>query len=90
MTSLIKNWTNSSCIAGYIGQLDGKDFVLICVKDAHNLYKEAYSFYVRFSKPEQAQEKEQQINVQVLRGLGVTRQSCDFAFSHLLKFITAN
>lgn len=54
MTSLIKNWTNSSCIAGYIGQLDGKDFVLICVKDAHYLYKEAYSFYVRFSKPEQA------------------------------------
>merc|ERR1719491_2755459 len=55
-------------VAGYIDQLDNfdaKDIALICVSESHMLYEEAYSIYVKFSKPEHMQTKEDQSELQV-------------------------
>merc|ERR1711935_226612 len=55
-------------VAGYIDQLDNfdaKDIALICVSETHMLYEEAYNIYVKFSKPEFTEEKEDQAEMQV-------------------------
>mmetsp|Transcript_17587 Transcript_17587/g.26695 ORF Transcript_17587/g.26695 Transcript_17587/m.26695 type:complete len:1735 (-) Transcript_17587:150-5354(-) len=56
-------------VAGYIDQLDNfdaKDIALICVSESHMLYEEGYSIYVKFSKPEYTQDKDDQVEMQVL------------------------
>jgi len=56
-------------VAAYIDQLDNfdaKDIALICVSESHMLYEEAYSIYVKFSKPEFSHDKEDQTEMQVL------------------------
>jgi len=56
-------------VAGYIDQLDNfdaKDIALICVSETHMLYEEGYGIYVKFSKPEYTQDKDDQIEMQVL------------------------
>jgi clathrin heavy chain len=56
-------------VASYIDQLDNfdaKDIALICVSESHMLYEEAYSIYNKFAKPEFTQEKEEQVEMQVL------------------------
>mmetsp|Transcript_46155 Transcript_46155/g.70589 ORF Transcript_46155/g.70589 Transcript_46155/m.70589 type:complete len:1732 (-) Transcript_46155:57-5252(-) len=56
-------------VAGYIDQLDNfdaKDIALICVSDTHNLFEEGFSIYTKFSKPEFTQDKDDQIEMQVL------------------------
>lgn len=58
-----------SRVSGYIDQLDNfdaKDIALICVSESHMLYEEGYSIYVKFSKPEHTQDKEEQVEMQVL------------------------
>jgi len=59
---------DGSRVAGYIDQLDNfdaKDIALICVSESHMLYEEAYSIYVKFSKPEFMESKEDQSEMQV-------------------------
>lgn len=56
-------------VAGYIDQLDNfdaKDIALICISESHMLYEEGFSIYTKFSKPEFTQEKEDQVEMQVL------------------------
>lgn len=56
-------------VSGYVDQLDNfdaKDIALICVSEQHMLYEEGYNIYVKFSKPEFTQDKEDQIEMQVL------------------------
>mmetsp|Transcript_26943 Transcript_26943/g.41276 ORF Transcript_26943/g.41276 Transcript_26943/m.41276 type:complete len:1727 (-) Transcript_26943:146-5326(-) len=56
-------------VAGYIDQLDNfdaKDIALICVSESHMLYEEAFSIYNKFAKVEYTQEKEEQVEMQVL------------------------
>jgi clathrin heavy chain len=56
-------------VAGYIDQLDNfdaKDIALICVSESHNLFEEGFSIYTKFSKPEFTQDKEEQVEMQVL------------------------
>lgn len=56
-------------VASYIDQLDNfdaKDIALICVSESHMLYEEAYSIYNKFAKPEFTQDKEEQVEMQVL------------------------
>lgn len=56
-------------VAGYIDQLDNfdaKDIALICVSESHNLFEEGFSIYTKFSKPEYTQDKEEQVELQVL------------------------
>lgn len=56
-------------VAGYIDQLDNfdaKDIALICVSESHMLYEEGFNIYVKFSKPERTQDKEEQVEMQVL------------------------
>merc|ERR1712151_1111854 len=60
---------DASRVAGYIDQLDNfdaKDIALICVSENHMLYEEAYSIYIKFSKPEFTPECEYQVEMQVL------------------------
>mmetsp|Transcript_32005 Transcript_32005/g.47250 ORF Transcript_32005/g.47250 Transcript_32005/m.47250 type:complete len:1732 (+) Transcript_32005:118-5313(+) len=60
---------DSTRVAGYIDQLDNfdaKDIALICVSESHMLYEEGYSIYVKFSKPEYTQDKDDQVEMQVL------------------------
>jgi clathrin heavy chain len=60
---------DSSRVAGYIDQLDNfdaKDIALICVSESHNLFEEGFSIYTKFSKPEYTQDKEEQVEMQVL------------------------
>jgi clathrin heavy chain len=60
---------DASRVAGYIDQLDNfdaKDIALICVSESHMLYEEGYSIYVKFSKPEHTQDKEEMLEMQVL------------------------
>jgi clathrin heavy chain len=42
------------------------DIPFICVNDTHMLFGEACSIFVKFLKPEQTQEKDEQIDLQVL------------------------
>jgi len=56
-------------VASYIDQLDNfdaKDIALICVSESHMLYEEAFSIYVKFSKPEHSVEKDDQVEYMVL------------------------
>jgi len=56
-------------VAGYVDQLDNfdaKDIALICVSESHMLYEEAFTIYVKFSKPEFTSEKDEQTEMQVL------------------------
>lgn len=56
-------------VAGYVDQLDNfdaKDIALICVSESHMLYEEAFTIYVKFSKPEFTAEKDEQTEMQVL------------------------
>lgn len=56
-------------VAGYIDQLDNfdaKDIALICVSETHMLYEEGYNIYVKFSKPEFTQDKDEQVEMMVL------------------------
>jgi clathrin heavy chain len=56
-------------VASYIDQLDNfdaKDIALICVSESHMLYEEAFSIYNKFAKPEFTQDKEEQVEMQVL------------------------
>ncbi|GKY91971.1 hypothetical protein MPSEU_000168700 [Mayamaea pseudoterrestris] len=56
-------------VAGYVDQLDNfdaKDIALICVSEQHMLYEEAYTIYVKFSKPEHSPDKDDQVEMQVL------------------------
>lgn len=56
-------------VGGYIDQLDNfdaKDIALICVSENHMLYEEAYTIYVKFSRPEFTPDKEEQVEMQVL------------------------
>jgi clathrin heavy chain len=56
-------------VAGYIDQLDNfdaKDIALICVSESHMLYEEGYNIYVKFSKPEHTQDKDEQVEMMVL------------------------
>lgn len=60
---------DSSRVSGYIDQLDNfdaKDIALICVSETHELFEEAFSIYVKFSKPEHTQDKDEQLEMQVL------------------------
>jgi len=60
---------DSTRVAGYIDQLDhfdGKDIALICVSETHMLYEEAFSIYNKFAKVEHTEEKEEQLEMQVL------------------------
>mmetsp|Transcript_6616 Transcript_6616/g.19405 ORF Transcript_6616/g.19405 Transcript_6616/m.19405 type:complete len:1731 (-) Transcript_6616:203-5395(-) len=60
---------DSTRVAGYIDQLDNfdaKDIALICVSESHNLFEEGFSIYTKFSKPEFTQDKEEQVEMQVL------------------------
>ena len=60
---------DSSRVAGYIDQLDNfdaKDIALICVSESHMLYEEGFSIYTKFSKPEHTQDKDEQVEMQVL------------------------
>jgi clathrin heavy chain len=60
---------DTSRVAGYIDQLDNfdaKDIALICVSESHNLFEEGFSIYTKFSKPELTQDKEEQVEMQVL------------------------
>jgi clathrin heavy chain len=60
---------DASRVAGYIDQLDNfdaKDIALICVSEEHSLFEEAYSIYVKFSKPEHTADKDEQVEMQVL------------------------
>jgi clathrin heavy chain len=60
---------DQSKVASYIDQLDNfdaKDIALICVSESHMLYEEAYSIYNKFAKPEFTQDKEEQVEMQVL------------------------
>mmetsp|Transcript_41540 Transcript_41540/g.125894 ORF Transcript_41540/g.125894 Transcript_41540/m.125894 type:complete len:1727 (-) Transcript_41540:124-5304(-) len=55
-------------VASYIDQLDNfdaKDIALICVSENHSLFEEAFSIYVKFSKPEFTQDKDDQVEMQV-------------------------
>lgn len=56
-------------VAGYIDQLDNfdaKDIALICVDEEHMLFEEGFNIYVKFSKPEHSQDKDEQVEMQVL------------------------
>ncbi|KAI2503229.1 Clathrin protein [Fragilaria crotonensis] len=56
-------------VSGYIDRLDNfdaKDIALICVSESHMLYEEGYSIYVKFSKPEHTQDKDEQAELQCL------------------------
>jgi len=58
-----------SRVSGYIDQLDNfdaKDVALICISEAHMLYEEGFSIYIKFSKPEHTQDKDEQVELQVL------------------------
>jgi clathrin heavy chain len=58
-----------SRVAGYIDQLDNfdaKDIALICISESHMMYEEGYSIYVKFAKPEFTQDKDEQVEMQVL------------------------
>lgn len=58
-----------SRVAGYIDQLDNfdaKDIALICISESHMMYEEGYSIYVKFAKPEFTQDKDEQVDMQVL------------------------
>ena len=60
---------DASRVAGYIDQLDNfdaKDIALICVSESHMLYEEGFSIYVKFSKPEFTEDKDEQVEMQVL------------------------
>lgn len=60
---------DASRVTGYIDQLDNfdaKDIALICVSESHMLYEEGYSIYVKFSKPEFTEDKDEQVEMQVL------------------------
>jgi len=60
---------DASRVAGYIDQLDNfdaKDIALICVSESHNLYEEGFTIYTKFSKPEFTQDKDDQVEMQVL------------------------
>ena len=55
-------------VASYIDQLDNfdaQDIALICVSENHMLYEEAYSIYVKFSKPEFTQDRDDLVEMQV-------------------------
>lgn len=59
---------DSTKVAGYIDQLDNfdaKDIALICVSESHMLYEEAFNIYVKFSKPEYMESKEEQGEMEV-------------------------
>ena len=61
-------WADTTKISIYIDELDnfdGKEIALICVSENHNLYKEAYNIYVKFSKIELTPEREEQVEMQV-------------------------
>lgn len=56
-------------VAGYVDQLDNfdaKDIALICLSESHMLFEEAFNIYVKFAKPEHTQDKDEQIEMQVL------------------------
>eukprot|EP00591_Stephanopyxis_turris_P001746 CAMPEP_0195517552 /NCGR_PEP_ID=MMETSP0794_2-20130614/11004_1 /TAXON_ID=515487 /ORGANISM="Stephanopyxis turris, Strain CCMP 815" /LENGTH=1705 /DNA_ID=CAMNT_0040646371 /DNA_START=237 /DNA_END=5354 /DNA_ORIENTATION=- len=56
-------------VATYIDELDNfdaKDIALICVSEAHMLFEEAFTIYVKFAKPEYSVEKDEQTELQVL------------------------
>jgi len=60
---------DSTRVAGYVDQLDNfdaKDIALICLDENHMLYEEGFNIYVKFSKPEHTQDKDEQIEMQVL------------------------
>jgi clathrin heavy chain len=60
---------DASRVAGYVDQLDNfdaKDIALICVSESHMLYEEGFSIYTKFSKPEFTQDKDEQVEMQVL------------------------
>jgi len=60
---------DSTRTAGYIDQLDNfdaKDIALICLSESHMLFEEAFSIYVKFAKPEQTPDKDEQIEMMVL------------------------
>ena len=60
---------DTSRVAGYIDQLDNfdaKDIALICVSESHNLFEEGFSIYTKFSKAEFTQDKDEQVEMQVL------------------------
>lgn len=60
---------DTSRVAGYIDQLDNfdaKDIALICVSEQHMLYEEGFNIYVKFAKPEFTQDKDEQVEMQVL------------------------
>jgi clathrin heavy chain len=60
---------DSTRVAGYIDQLDNfdaKDIALICLSESHMLFEEGFSIYVKFSKPEFTQDKDEQVEMQVL------------------------
>jgi len=56
-------------VSGYIDQLDNfdaKDIALICLSENHMLFEEGFNIYVKFSKPEHTQDKDEQVEMQVL------------------------
>ena len=60
---------DSTRVAGYIDQLDNfdaKDIALICLSESHMLYEEGFNIYVKFAKPEHTQDKDEQVEMQVL------------------------
>lgn len=60
---------DASRVATYIDELDNfdaKDIALICINENHMLYEEGYSIYCKFSKPEYSEDKDDQLEMQVM------------------------
>merc|ERR1719203_2694492 len=59
---------DSTKVSHYIDELDNfdaKEIALICVSESHNLYEEAFTIYVKFSRVDLTPEREEQTEMQV-------------------------
>jgi len=66
LTAIRADATRVSVYIDQLDNFDAKDIALICVSESHNLFEEGFSIYTKFSKPEYTQDKEEQIELQVL------------------------
>merc|ERR1712238_215174 len=66
LTAIRADATRVSVYIDQLDNFDAKDIALICVSESHKLFEEGFSIYTKFSKPEYTQDKEEQIELQVL------------------------
>merc|ERR1711937_862345 len=66
LTAIRADATRVACYIDQLDNFDAKDIALICVSESHNLFEEGFSIYTKFSKPEYTQDKDEQVEMQVL------------------------